>query len=89
MAAEPEHADRVRRAILNLTANHRVVHIHANNFADWCVVGGMAVPVVVEVTLVRLDQGEFSISDEIFPTSLDMPCWSEAADYHLGHFDYA
>lgn len=89
MAAEHDHAENVRRAIFNLTAHHRVVHIHGNNFADWCVVGGMAVPAVLEVTLARLDQGKFSVSDEVFPTSLDMPCWSEAADYHLGKFEYA
>ncbi len=89
MAAQEEHADRVRRGILNLTTHHKVVHVHANNFADWCVIGGMAVPTVIEVTLARHDRGEFSVSDEVFPTSLDMPCWSEAADYHLGRFDYA
>jgi hypothetical protein len=81
-------ANNVRKAFQNLTASHQVVHVHANNFAGWQVVGGIAVPAVLEITLMRRDEGVFSVSDEIFPTFLDMPCNSNAADLYLGRFDY-
>ena len=83
--ADYHHASNVRRALLNLTASHRVVHVHANNFAPYEVVGGVPVPAVLELTLARLDEGEFIESTETFPTELDMPCHSEAADLYLGH----
>ena len=86
--SEWHHANNVRRAILNLTASHRVVHVHANNFAPWTVVGGVPVPNVLEVTLVRTDQGDFARSDEVFPTAMDMPCNSQAADLYLGRFSF-
>lgn len=81
-------ANNVRKAFLNLTASHNVVHIHANNFAGWQVVGGIPVPAVIEVTMIRKDEGSFSVSDEVFPTPLDMPCNSNLADMYLGRFEY-
>lgn len=82
-------ADAVRKAIANLYANHRVVHVHANNYGGLGVVGGYSIPRVLEVTLARLDLGEFEASDESFPTMLDMPCNKDAADIYLGRFDFA
>lgn len=84
----PASSEIARQAILNLTANHKVVHVHANNFAPWSVVGGVPVPTVIELTLMRNDQGSFVISDQTFPTELDMPCHSREADLYLGRFDY-
>ena len=81
-------ANNVRKAFLNLTASHHVVHVHGNNFAGWQVVGGIPVPAVLELTLIRKDEGQFEPSDEIFPTPLDMPCNSELADMYLGRFDF-
>lgn len=81
-------ANNVRKAFSNLVASHHVVHIHANNFAGWQVVGGIAVPAVIEVTLVRKDEGKFNISEEMFPTKIDMPCDSTKADLYLGRFEY-
>jgi hypothetical protein len=82
-------ADAVRKAIGNLYASHRVVHVHANNYGGIGVVGGYPVPCVLEVTLARRDMGEFEASDESFPTVMDMPCNKEAAEIYLGRFDFA
>jgi hypothetical protein len=84
----PYHANNVRRAFFNLTSSHHVVHVHGNNFAGWQVMGGIPVPAVMELTLVRKDAGDFEPSDETFPTALDMPCNSSLADMHLGNFNY-
>lgn len=86
--ATPFDANNVRRALLNLTASHHVVHVHANNLAGWLVVGGIPVPGCIEVTLVRKDEGVFTVSDEKFPSAIDMPCDPGQADLYLGGFDY-
>jgi hypothetical protein len=88
MLADPNHGNNVRNAFLNLTASHHVVHVHANNFAGWQVVGGVPVPEVLELTLLRKDEGQFDISDERFPSELDMPCHSGSADMYLGRFEF-
>jgi hypothetical protein len=82
-------AENVRSTISNLTANHFVVHVHANNHNPWIVVGGIPIPNVMELTLARRDIGEFSVSDEVFPTPLDMPNKRGVADYYLGRFEFA
>lgn len=84
----PSDGDNVRRAIMNLTASHHVVHVHANNFAPLLVMGGIPVPNVLELTLMRKDAGSFTPSDEVFPTALDMPCHASAADLFLGRFAF-
>ena len=86
--ADSHHGNNVRRALLNLTASHHVVHVHANNFAGWNVVGGVPIPSVLELTLMRKDAGDFVVSNEIFPTDMDMPCNPDAADLFLGNFVY-
>ena len=87
--ADYHHGNNVRRALLNLTASHRVVHVHANNFAPYEVIGGVPVPAVLELTLARKDEGDFVESMETFPTEFDMPCYSEVADLYLGRFDFS
>ena len=88
LLSHPDHANNVRKALLNLTASHYVVHVHANNYAGWHVVGGIPIPAVMELTLARKDEGEFEFSDESFPTEMDMPCNAQDADLHLGRFVY-
>jgi hypothetical protein len=86
--ADPEAAGVIHRALANLTAAHHVVHVHANNYAGWNVAGGVPVPEVIELTLVRKDEGIFRRSGESFPTRLDMPNDPDAADLCLGRFAF-
>jgi hypothetical protein len=86
--ADMKFANLVRTALFNLSTSHRVTHVHANNFAPWASVGGVPVPSVLEVSLARLDHGAFTVSDEVFPTPLDMPCHSKEADLYLGRFAF-
>ena len=86
--ADMRFANLVRSSLFNLTVSHRVVHVHANNFAPWAVVGGVPVPSVMEISFARLDHGDFSVSDEVFPTLLDMPCHSKESDFYLGRFAF-
>lgn len=82
------HCENVRATFTNLFAHHRVVHVHGNNYAPWVILNGIPVPINMEFTLVRKDEGEFVVSDEIFPTELDMPCDSGRADHYLGRFEF-
>lgn len=84
----PGHAELIRRAAVNLSANHRVVHVHANNYAPWAILGGIPVPTVLEFTLLRKDRGIFKPSTLEFPTELDMPNDVSRVDYPLGKFRF-
>ncbi|WCT77378.1 FkbM family methyltransferase [Novosphingobium humi] len=86
MISQPEKMEGVRNALYNLTASHHIVHVHGNNYGGWTVIGGIPLPNVIEVTLLRKDMGEFVDSEETFPTELDMPCDRTRCDMHLGRF---
>jgi hypothetical protein len=81
-------ANTVHMAVLNLVASHRVVHVHGNNFSPWAAVGGVPIPDVIEVTLARLDLGRFTVSDESFPTPIDLPNNPDLPDLYLGRFAF-
>ena len=57
-----------------LTRDHKVVHVHPNNCCGLSMVAGLAIPPVLEVTLVRADfltdPARISAST---PTALDRP----------------
>ena len=79
----------VRHGLVNLTNSHKVVHIHGNNYGGIRTIGGISVPNVLEVTLLRKDMGEFIPSASVFPTSMDMPCNKDRADIFLGSFAFS
>lgn len=83
-----EYALSTRQALANLTNSHHVVHVHANNYGGVRMVGGICLPNVVELTLLRKDMGTFTPSTLKFPTEMDMPCNREWADYYLGDFTF-
>lgn len=80
---------KVRQALTNLTNFHNVVHVHGNNYGGVSVVGGIALPNVIEVTLLRKDLGQFRPSTHTFPTVMDMPCNNAQADLYLGNFTFS
>jgi hypothetical protein len=71
-----------------LTADHRVVHVHANNHRPFSIVGGIPIPSVLEITLARTQDTRLERSDELFPTALDSPCYRGRADFCLGSFRF-
>ncbi len=81
-------AEELQAALVNLTRAHCVVHVHANNWGSWAIIGGVPIPSVIEITLMRRDVGACVVSDEIFPTGLDMPCNPERPDFYLGRFAF-
>ena len=85
---EPEFLTLVQRAVGVLTADHRVIHVHANNHRPFSIVGGIPIPSVLELTLLRADDTQLVTSDEVFPTPLDTPCYRGRADFRLGTFRF-
>lgn len=69
-----EHFDEANQMLGRLTRDHRVVHVHPNNCCGLRMVAGLAIPPVLEVTLVRADflVDPVRISASA-PTSLDRP----------------
>ena len=85
---DPEYAKIVADGVRALSRFHRVIHVHGNNNSAYCIVGGVPLPTTLELTLVRAATYDLSISDEIFPTPLDQPCWPQRADFALGTFTF-
>ena len=86
--ADERFAHTARQVALNLTASHRVVNVHGNNYSDFVVVGGIPIPQTLELTLARKDLGGFVPSTRTFPAEEDMPCCDVRPDMHLGNFVY-
>jgi hypothetical protein len=80
--------DRIGDAVARLTECHNVVHVHANNGAPLSVIGGVPVPNVFELTLLRKDGNRFRPSTASFPTAIDQPCNRDRAEYYLGRFTF-
>lgn len=47
------------KALSNLNETHKLVHLHINNYEPIGIVGGVAVPNVLEATYLRASEGEF------------------------------
>ena len=69
-----------------LTKNHTVVHLHANNCCGMQVIEGVAIPAVVEVTLLRNDRSKFLPSTEAIPGPLDFPNLSDRVELILNPY---
>jgi hypothetical protein len=85
---DDQFAHTARQVALNLTASHRVVNVHGNNFSQFVAVGGIPLPQTLELTLARKDLGDFVPSTRNFPAEEDMPCYSLRPDMYLGNFIY-
>lgn len=60
--------------------HHQVIHCHANNFAPMFEFGGISLPSVLEISLVRRNDYEFGDFDLESPQILDRPNDSRAQD---------
>jgi hypothetical protein len=83
-----EWYERAMRVFSKLTVYHRVVHVHANNWAPLLIVANVPFPDVLEVTFFRSDNHYFIESQETFPTQIDYPNNPKCADIFLGNFKF-
>jgi len=81
------HLERVRRVLHKLGRTHRVVHVHANNAGGMVLLGGIPMPVLLELTWMRHDAARFhGHSTEPIPGPLDHPNLPQLPDLHLRAF---
>ena len=64
-----------------------VVHLHANNFSPWAIIGNVPFPDVVEVTYANRIRYHFKQTGESFPTPIDAPNDPTVPDMFIGHFE--
>jgi hypothetical protein len=61
-------------ALSNLSQTHEVIHVHANNFGDYQVIGGIPMPQTLEITYLRKEGWKFGKNTQIYPIKgLDGP----------------
>ena len=66
--------ERARAALQVLTKDHSTVHLHANNYRDMVLIGGVPVPDVFELALLRNDCGvKDMFQTDPIPGPLDSP----------------
>ena len=66
-----------------LLHDHYVIHNYPNNFCGLTDLGGVIVPRVFELTLIRKDAATPRGYQRIFPNTLDRPNILNAPDLHL------
>jgi hypothetical protein len=55
----PERAFQIIEALRNLNQNHRLVHLHINNYEPIRIVGGIVMPNVLEATYLKATEANF------------------------------
>jgi hypothetical protein len=68
-------------ALKAIAATHQCIHIHANNWGDYCIIGGIPVPDVVEATFALRSRYTFIECGRRFPTTLDHPNNADCAEF--------
>jgi len=84
---ERAHFERVQRVFDKLARTHRVVHLHANNSGGMVMLAGIPMPVLLELSFMRLDAARFhGHSTEPIPGPLDHPNLPQLPDLQLRAF---
>jgi hypothetical protein len=76
------------RVLSKLRQSHVPFHVHGNNWGEYCVIDGVPVPDVLEISYAARNSFSFAQNQETFPTSLDKPCKLDKADFYLGRFEF-
>jgi hypothetical protein len=66
-----------------IAATHQCIHIHANNWGDYRIIGGIPVPDVVEATFALRSRYAVIECGRRFPTVLDHPNNADCAEFML------
>lgn len=84
--ANADFLAQVKQVLMKLTRHHTTVHLHANNCCGLSLIEGIAVPTVIELTLLRNDRSQFTPSHEPIPGPLDFPSMTDRPDLVLRPF---
>ncbi|WP_298344636.1 hypothetical protein [Ferrimicrobium sp.] len=80
---------RVYRSLEVLFGTHQIVHVHANNYGARALADGVMGYDVLEVTLVRKADWEFTDCQHLFPRPLDRPNNPFGDEYRLGDWGHS
>jgi len=78
---------KAKKVLERLHRIFEVVHLHANNFSPWAIIGNVPFPDVVEVTYANRIRYHFKQTGESFPTPIDAPNDPTVPDMFIGHFE--
>jgi Methyltransferase FkbM domain len=84
-------SNRENSVFQKLNKNHKLVHLHGNNFAGARMHNNVLIPNVFECTYINKKYNtndgadEWSLNDEPLPCSIDMPNYSIKGDIPLNH----
>lgn len=81
-----EFLRKVENVFHRITRTHAPIHVHGNNGADYCLVHGVPVPRVIEVSFIRKRSFKTNNSYELLPGPLDFSNNHLKPDYYLGSF---
>jgi hypothetical protein len=85
---QPQWRARASRVFEKLTATHRLVYVHGNNFNATFAGGRRECPRDLEMTFALASHYKLWPSGEHFPGPLDRPNKAALADYKLGDFSF-
>ena len=81
--ANPEVREKILKGLQKLTKHHQVVHVHGNSAGTIAIIGGIALPDLLEITLIRKADHTFKSTTKTFPSPLDAANIAEQAEYGM------
>ena len=79
--------EHIRTAMAKLNKTHQLVHLHANNYGTYRLLGGVILPELLEGTYLLRSEYEFSGSPESVLTEQDEVNCPYLADIYLGKWN--
>jgi hypothetical protein len=86
--SDPREAEKIERTFRFLAQTHVPTHIHGNNWGKFCIVNGIPIPEVIELTYASKKNYMVLPCKEIFPGEYDTPNKPGESDLFLGNFQF-
>lgn len=81
---QSNHEIKFKKALDNLNQTHCLIHIHANNYGSYLILGGKVLPDILEATYVRKGKYQCELSDNFYPKQIDQPNNASSPELILG-----
>jgi len=88
LAGDVGWSEQYQDVLGKLRALFEVVHVHGNNAQPFVNIANVVLPILLDVTLANRRYYEFTETNEIFPTPLDLPNLPSGPDMRLGCFKF-
>lgn len=81
-----ENREKITTAMKKLNQTHQLVHLHANNYGSYLLIGGKILPELIEGTYLLRDEYAFSPAQGAAATALDEANCPYLPDIFLGNW---